>query len=139
MNWFWHAMWIGLVLIPVSILWVGCVFDMFRRDDLRPASQILWLLVVLVLPVFGALAYLVSRPRHAGTFAEQAPTGSPLSQQLNDLDRLHSTGAISDVEFQLAKEDALAKVPTPRGATAGSAPTAAAQGAGSGRSRAAGA
>ncbi|HSP36868.1 MAG TPA: PLD nuclease N-terminal domain-containing protein [Frankiaceae bacterium] len=133
MNWSWHALWIALVLIPVTIIWVGCVFDIFRRDDLHPVSQILWLLAVLVLPVFGGLVYLVARPRHAGSFAQEAPGGRSLSQQLNDLDRLHSTGAISDREFQLAKQDALAKVPTPRGAAAYSTDTATVQGAGSSR------
>jgi hypothetical protein len=117
MNWFWHAIFIALVVIPVTILWLGCVFDIFRRDDLHAASQILWLLTVLVLPVVGALAYLVLRPRGAGVFAEKSLDELSLSQQLSDLDRLHSTGALDDREFRLAKQDALARVPGQRGAT----------------------
>jgi hypothetical protein len=140
MNWFWHAMWIGLVLIPVTILWLGCIFDVFRRDDLHPVGQVLWVLAILVLPVFGALTYLVFRPRHVGAFAEGALDGKPpsqqipVSQQLADLDRLHTTGAIDDREFEVAKEDALARVPGPRGANAGfSTGAATAPRAGSGR------
>jgi hypothetical protein len=122
MDWFWHALWIGLVLIPVTILWVSCVFDIFARRDMGAASRILWLLGVIVLPFFGSLIYLLSRPRGVGPFGEQA-TGprslDPLSQQLSDLDRLRSKGVIDDREFQLAKEDALARVPNPRGSSAG--------------------
>jgi hypothetical protein len=117
MNWFWHAIFIALVVIPVTILWLGCVFDIFRRDDLHAANQILWLLAVLVLPVVGALVYLVLRPRRAGVFAEKSPDSGSLSQQLTDLDRLHSTGALDDREFRLAKQDALARVPGQRAAT----------------------
>jgi hypothetical protein len=138
MNWFWHAMWIGLVLIPVSILWLGCIFDIFYRDDMHPARQILWLMAILILPVLGALAYLIARPRRAGAFGQEGMgrrvviAGSadavPLSEQLADLDRMHNSGALDDREFQVAKEDALARVPAPRGATADAATAAAAGG-----------
>ena len=126
MQWFWHAIWIALVVIPVTILWLGCVLDLFRRHDLSVVAQVLWLVGVLVLPVLGALIYLIARPRAAGAFGELSPAPSnSLTEQLSDLDRLHSTGAIDDREFQLAKEDVLARVPTPRDATAGYSPGAA--------------
>ena len=65
MNWFWHAIWICLVVIPVTILWCVAVFDVvFRRHDLSAWTRIGILIMVLILPVFGALIYfgLTSRP-----------------------------------------------------------------------------
>jgi hypothetical protein len=121
MNWFWHAILIALVVIPVTILWLGCVFDIFRRHDLGAASTVLWLLAILVVPFLGSLIYLLARPPRITAFAESTQAGSTVTEQLSDLDRLHSTGAIDDREFQVAKAAALANVPTPRGAAAESA------------------
>jgi hypothetical protein len=121
MNWFWHAIWIALVVIPVTILWLSCVFDIFRRDDLGVASRVLWLLGVLVLPIFGSLLYLITRPHPAAAYEAPARQDGSLTQQLSDLDRLRRSGAIDDREFQIAKADAIAQVPAPRGAAADAA------------------
>jgi hypothetical protein len=66
MDWFWHAIFICLVVIPVTILWIVAIFDIvFRRHDLRAISRIGLLVMVLFLPVIGALLYFgtMSRPR----------------------------------------------------------------------------
>jgi hypothetical protein len=68
MDWFWHAIWICLVVIPVTVLWVVAIFDIiFRRHDLRAGSRIALLIMVLFLPVIGALMYFgtTSRPEVA--------------------------------------------------------------------------
>lgn len=58
MNWFWHALWICLVVIPVTVLWVVAIFDLvLARRDYSPWKRFAWLLAVLLLPLFGALAY----------------------------------------------------------------------------------
>lgn len=120
MNWFWHAIWVALVVIPVTVLWIACLFDIVLRRDLGVAARVLWVLGILVVPFLGSLVYLLFRPPGAGTFGERASrSGSSLAQQLADLDRLRSTGAIDDREFQIAKEDALARVPTQHTANAG--------------------
>lgn len=60
MNWFWHAVWICLIVIPTTILWIACVYDIvFRRHSMSAWARILWLLIVLLVPVLGAVIYLV--------------------------------------------------------------------------------
>jgi hypothetical protein len=121
MNWFWHAILIAIVVIPVTILWLSCVFDIFGRHDLGAASTVLWLLAILIVPFLGSLIYLLARPPRITSFAEPTRAAtSTVTEQLSELDRLHSTDAIDDHEFQVAKAAALANVPTPRDAVADS-------------------
>lgn len=62
MNWFWHTLWICLVVIPVSILWIVCMVDIiFNRNDLVWWKRLGWLLVVLI-PFVGAIAYAAVSP-----------------------------------------------------------------------------
>jgi hypothetical protein len=57
-SWFWHALWICLIVIPAALLWVGAVFHIVLfRADLKWWHRLIWLAVVLLIPVVGALAY----------------------------------------------------------------------------------
>jgi hypothetical protein len=51
-----------LIAIPLVLIWALTVVDVLRRHDLRTSSKVLWALVVLLIPVFGVIAYLVARP-----------------------------------------------------------------------------
>ena len=62
MDWFWHALMICLVVIPVTLLWASCLVDIVLRSDLAGWHKALWVLLVLVVPLFGALIYLCVRP-----------------------------------------------------------------------------
>jgi hypothetical protein len=58
-NWFWHPLLICLVVIPATILWIVCLFDVIvRRHDLSVVRRLLYVLLILFLPVIGALTYL---------------------------------------------------------------------------------
>lgn len=62
MNWFWHAVWICLVVIPVTILWIICITDIiFNRNDLVWWKRLGVLLLVLV-PFIGPIAYAFMHP-----------------------------------------------------------------------------
>jgi hypothetical protein len=63
-NWFWHAIWICFVVIPVVILWVWCLADIFIRHDLTGLKKTTWVVLILLIPWFGALVYLIVRPQH---------------------------------------------------------------------------
>jgi hypothetical protein len=62
MDWFWHALMICLVVIPVTVLWASCLIDIVLRSDLAGWHKALWVLFVLLVPLFGALVYLIARP-----------------------------------------------------------------------------
>jgi hypothetical protein len=51
-----------LIVIPLLLIWVLTLVDLFRRHDLSTGCTVLWALVVLVLPVIGVIIYFVARP-----------------------------------------------------------------------------
>jgi Phospholipase_D-nuclease N-terminal len=53
-----------LVLLAIvwMLIWATIVVDIVRRRDLRASAKVLWALGVLVLPVIGAIVYLIARP-----------------------------------------------------------------------------
>ena len=53
------------VYIPIVILWVSVVIDLFSRPDLGGWAKVGWLILVLVVPLIGALIYLGVRPSRA--------------------------------------------------------------------------
>jgi len=60
---FWTAFFLLLIWLPLAMLWIGVLIDLFRRDDLGGFTKVLWTVAILVVPWFGALIYLVVRPR----------------------------------------------------------------------------
>lgn len=56
--------WLLLVLamVPVIWLWVYAIGDLVRRDDISTRGRSMWIVGVIVLPLLGALLYLVYRP-----------------------------------------------------------------------------
>ncbi len=60
-NWFLFF----FIYIPIVILWVSVVIDVFSRRDLSGWAKVGWLAFVLVLPLFGSLIYLGVRPSEA--------------------------------------------------------------------------
>jgi hypothetical protein len=131
MDWFWHALWICFVVIPVTVLWITCVVSIFVRHDLSIWARLGWLLVVLVIPLFGALLYLLFTPasmfwRDTATYPPgsrtetvadpqgKASQPSPQSSLVSDISaarQLHASGALTDEEFQRAKDRLLSAVP----------------------------
>jgi hypothetical protein len=50
---------IGIVLL---LIWVLVLVDIVRRRDLRTSSKVLWALGVLIVPLIGAIVYMIARP-----------------------------------------------------------------------------
>jgi hypothetical protein len=56
---FWDVFWLLAVFIPLTILWITCVLDIIlKRDDLSGFARAAWVLLIIVLPAIGSLAYL---------------------------------------------------------------------------------
>lgn len=59
----------GLVGILLLALWAYCIFDVISTDEalMRNMPKILWLVVVIILPTVGSVAWLLlGRPESAG-------------------------------------------------------------------------
>jgi hypothetical protein len=64
LNLFWtFLMFAGIVLLLFFVIW--CFIDNFRRRDLSGLAKAGWTVVILIVPFFGALIYIVARPADA--------------------------------------------------------------------------
>jgi hypothetical protein len=93
--WFW-------LLITVSS-------DLFRRHDVSGFGKVLWVIVLIALPYVGIFAYIFTQGRGMAerneARAKQAQdelsqiVGFSAADEIEKLDRLKSTGAISAPEY----------------------------------------
>ena len=51
-----------LIAIPLLLIWVPSLVDLFLRHDLSTGRKVMWALVVLILPVVGVIIYFFARP-----------------------------------------------------------------------------
>ncbi|WP_435136065.1 SHOCT domain-containing protein [Actinacidiphila sp. bgisy144] len=114
-------------LLALAVLWFVLLFrvivDVFRDDDLGGAAKTGWLLFVILLPFLGVFVYVVARGRHMGAREQAhararqeefesyvrttAGANAPEVEQLTKLADMHDKGAISDREYERAKEKVL--------------------------------
>jgi len=59
---FWEFFFILFIFIPLTILWIYTVVDIFRRPDVSGLGKFGWLVLVLFLPLLGMLIYFIARP-----------------------------------------------------------------------------
>jgi uncharacterized protein YpmS len=113
---FWELIFVLLIFIPIILLWVFTLFDVFKREDLSGAAKALWAIAVLLLPVIGMIVYFVTRPPTpyeppdpavAQVDSSAEATTSSTADQLTQLSDLHDSGKLSDEEFASAKTELL--------------------------------
>ncbi len=107
---FLEALFIALIFIPLIILWVFALADLFRRDDLGGGWKVLWLFAIVLLPLIGVIIYfLVRRPSRDVSMERpaDATAGGPAAE-LERLKALHDSGTIDDDEFTKLKAQVIA-------------------------------
>jgi hypothetical protein len=53
---------IGILGILIIACWVLGIVDIVRRPDLDRGKRSAWILIVVLLPIIGTIAYFISRP-----------------------------------------------------------------------------
>jgi hypothetical protein len=53
---------IGILGILIIVCWVLGLLDIFKRPDFDRRKRSAWILIVVLLPVIGTIAYFISRP-----------------------------------------------------------------------------
>jgi hypothetical protein len=110
----WEVLWVILIVIPITICWIAAIMDLLvRRRDLKWWAVALWLIFVLILPVFGMLIYFIARPTLPGEQATmeaavrqaQARQTASYASALKDLSDLHDRGVITTEEFNTRRAD----------------------------------
>ena len=104
MSWFWEAMILLVVVVPVVIFFGYAAFDVLRRHGIGVAHRALLLIAFCVFPILGPLVYLVVRPPGL-TAQEEALAGDERSRtaELTRLADLHDRGTLSDADFEHVK------------------------------------
>ena len=53
---------VGILGILILICWVLGLVDVTRRPDFDRGKRAAWILIIVLLPVIGTIAYFISRP-----------------------------------------------------------------------------
>jgi hypothetical protein len=110
----WEVLWVILIVIPVTLCWIAAIVDLLvRRRDLHWFSIALWLIFILILPVFGMLIYFIARPTlpeeriamETAVDRARAQQTASYASALKDLSDLHQRGVLSDEEFNARRAD----------------------------------
>lgn len=103
---FWDAIWLMIVFFAwiMFFTWVVMLLiDNFRRTDHGGGAKAGWCLLIIFLPIIGALIYTVSRPDSAGAYESYGSgggsSGRSAAEELSRLNDLRAQGAINDAEF----------------------------------------
>ena len=116
---FWIFIWIAAVMV-----WFRCLFDMFGDHTLSGWAKAGWAVVLIFIPWFGALIYLIVRGRSMTERQQQAATqmreaqdqyiqqvagttASP-ADNIANAKALLDAGTINQAEFDTLKAKALA-------------------------------
>ncbi|HUZ20811.1 MAG TPA: SHOCT domain-containing protein [Acidimicrobiales bacterium] len=105
-------LWFFLFIIEIWLM-ISIFIDIFRSHDLRGWAKAAWVVLVLVLPIVGIIAYLVMRGDEMRAHQLQAreqlfPTEAQgprrsVVEELSQLAALRREGVISEDEFQHLK------------------------------------
>jgi Short C-terminal domain/Phospholipase_D-nuclease N-terminal len=98
---FMFVLWFWLLIIVIS--------DLFRRHGISGWVKAIWVIALIVLPYLGIFAYMITQSRgmaeRSGQEAQQARdelrrvVGFSAADEIEKLDRLKKSGAITDQEF----------------------------------------
>ena len=72
---FWNVFFLMFVWIPLTIVWVFAIFDVFRQHALSGLAKAAWLVLIVILPLIGTLCYLIFRPADALAYGDATQAG----------------------------------------------------------------
>jgi Phospholipase_D-nuclease N-terminal len=109
---FWWAMIMVAIYTVLIFMWVFALIDLFGREDLSGFGKAAWLMAILLLPLVGVIAYLVTRPDtklEDSMSPARASEGwygpQPISPvvELEKLTLLKNNGTLTDQEYARMK------------------------------------
>ncbi|CAG9259571.1 phospholipase D-like protein [Paraburkholderia unamae] len=100
--------------IFMFILWfwlfITITSDLFRRSDISGFLKIVWVIFLIVLPYIGIFAYILTQGRDMATRNQERAqkardelrqvVGYSIADEIEKLDRLKSTGSLTEDEYK---------------------------------------
>ena len=117
---FWDVVWSMVIFFFWFMLiwiWITCLGDLFRRNDLSGGSKAIWIVVLIFLPLLGCLIYMIARPKVTAQdvqlmaqaeAASKAAGGVSTADELAKLTQLRDSGALTIPEYEALKAKLLA-------------------------------
>ena len=93
--------------------------DIFRRNDVGGWAKFGWILLIFVLPFLGIFIYIIARPKMTeqdkemmakAQEAQRRASGYSAADEIEKLQKLKDSGAITAEEFEAQKKAALTVV-----------------------------
>jgi len=120
---FWTLLWFFLWILWIFLL-IRIVGDLFRSPDLGGGTKAAWLILLIIFPLIGVLAYLIVRGgrmherelRRAAAAEDSfrsyvqsaAGTSSSTAEEIGKLADLRDRGILTEEEYQAEKARVLA-------------------------------
>jgi hypothetical protein len=118
---FWQVFIMLIIFVPLIMLWIFTLVDLFQRPDLSGIAKALWAIAIVLLPLIGMLVYFILRDSEAPTAAAQPqpapsmssnqsgsqPGAADVADQLERLADLRDKSILTDDEFQREKDKLL--------------------------------
>ena len=100
-------------------MFIAIFADIFRRNDVSGWAKFGWILLIFVLPFLGILIYIIARPKMTEQDKEMMMkaqeqqrrlSGFSAADEIEKLQKLKDSGAITAEEFEAQKKAALTVV-----------------------------
>ncbi len=123
---FWEVFIVLIIFVPMVLLWIFTLVDLFQREDLSGIAKALWAIAIVLLPLVGMVIYFIVRdsettmntgrpiesppstaPAVLPESAESSPWSVDVADQLERLADLRDKSVLTDEEFQREKDKLL--------------------------------
>jgi uncharacterized membrane protein len=117
-DWLWAMVEFFFLFMAVWIF-IQIFADVFHRRDLSGAVKAGWIVLLFVLPLLGAIIYMIARPKMTEQDREEIQkiqeaqrrvTGYSPAAEIEKLSKLRDAGEISAEEYKRLKERALVEI-----------------------------
>ena len=83
MEWaaFWTITLALFIFIPLLMIWMFAIVDLFGRADIGGFGKVLWLLAIIFLPILGTVIYFLVLPRDSSYVREPRSTSDSTGGQ----------------------------------------------------------
>ena len=109
MDSFWDNFWTLLIFIPLLLLWIFALVDLFKNPDVSGVAKALWAIAIVLVPIIGMIVYFLV----VYESESEQPSGSSAAtiDRLSQLAELRDQNVLSEDEFQREKDRLLGVQP----------------------------